>query len=631
MGKIALLPDEVASQVAAGEVVERPASVVKELVENSLDAGADRIEVAIGRGGASLIRVVDNGAGMDRDDALLSLERHATSKIRSGADLARISTLGFRGEALPSIASVARFRLVTRPPGTLEGTEIIVNAGKIESVRVSGEAPGTTVEVRSLFYNLPARRKFLRSEATEAHHVQHQLLLQAIGHFQAGFVYVRDQALVFQAPPARALVDRIRDLRGSEIVSQLLEIEAYEEGGLAVRGYLGKPGVSRATRVEQIIFVNGRPVENSVINQGLREGYHTALMKGQYPVTFLFLELSATDVDVNVHPAKREVRFRDPMTVRNVIANAVRKTLEADRPRWSAAFTPPERAAAPASEPPPAPRPGSESQPLIPPAEQFSLRKDWAQLPSRPHQPPGEAPEVPASAAPETAAAACPAPVEDEPGPEPGRRSETAPVAVPSSGPPVHVAVPKVLGVLGKLYVLMENNDGLVLLDQHAAHERILFERLRRQIESEGVPSQRLLIPITVQITPKDYDWIRLNLESLSRMGFALEPFGEATLKIDAVPQFFKVADPAGAMRRLVDELRSMTASTSRLRIGEDVIAKTVCRHAVKANDELRPPEIQQLVRDLLACDLPYCCPHGRPTLIQISYLELEKKFGRKT
>lgn len=640
MGKIALLPDEVASQVAAGEVVERPASVVKELVENSLDAGADRIEVAVSRGGVSLIRIVDNGIGMDRDDALLSLERHATSKIRSGADLARISTLGFRGEALPSIASVARFRLVTRPPGALEGTEIIVNAGKIESVKVSGEAPGTTVEVRSLFYNLPARRKFLRSEVTEAHHVQHQLLLQAIGHFQVGFVYVRDQALVFQAPPARALVDRIRDLRGSDIVSQLLEIERYEEGGLAVSGYLGRPGVSRATRVEQIIFVNGRPVENSVINQGLREGYHTALMKGQYPVTFLFLELSPTDVDVNVHPAKREVRFRDPVTVRNVIAKAVRQTLEADRPRWSAAFAPPERPAVSASAPAsPLPPPAPESRPLIPPAEQFSLRKDWPQLSSRPQQR-GEAPalrpEVQAATDPEGEPDApdpsdsLAGPVEDEPGEGEGTTwpAETAMMAAPSSLPAP--AVPKVLGVLGKLYVLMENGDGLVLLDQHAAHERILFERLRRQIESEGVPSQRLLIPITVQITPKDYDWIRLNLESLSRMGFALEPFGEATLKIDAVPQFLKVADPAGAMRRLVDELRSMTTSTSRLRIGEDVIAKTVCRHAVKANDELRLPEIQQLVRDLLACDLPYCCPHGRPTMIQISYQELEKKFGRK-
>jgi DNA mismatch repair protein MutL len=651
MGKIALLPDEVASQVAAGEVVERPASVVKELVENSLDAGADRIEVAVSRGGVSLIRIVDNGIGMDRDDALLSLERHATSKIRSGADLARISTLGFRGEALPSIASVARFRLVTRPSGALEGTEIIVNAGKIESVKVSGEAPGTTVEVRSLFYNLPARRKFLRSEATEAHHVQHQLLLQAIGHFQAGFVYVRDQALIFQAPPARALVDRIRDLRGSDIVSQLLEIERHEEGGLAVSGYLGRPGVSRATRVEQIIFVNGRPVENSVINQGLREGYHTALMKGQFPVTFLFLELSPTDVDVNVHPAKREVRFRDPATVRNVIANAVRQTLEADRPRWSAAFAPPARPSVPASAPAsPLPPPVSESHPLIPPAEQFSLRKDWARFPFRPQQQsdaPVMRPEVQAATDrdsvpdPPDPSDSLAGPVEDKPGGASGGSggseesegsglpSETATVAVPSS-PPAPAAVPKVLGVLGKLYVLMENGDGLVLLDQHAAHERILFEQLRRQIESEGVPSQRLLIPITVQITPKDYDWIRLNLESLGRMGFALEPFGEATLKIDAVPQFLKVADPAGAMRRLVDELRSMTASTSRLRIGEDVIAKTVCRHAVKANDELRLPEIQQLVRDLLACDLPYCCPHGRPTMIQISYQELEKKFGRK-
>ncbi|MBV9492497.1 MAG: DNA mismatch repair endonuclease MutL [Verrucomicrobia bacterium] len=618
MGKIVLLPDEVASQVAAGEVVERPASVVKELVENSLDARADRIEVAVGRGGTALIRVVDNGIGMDRDDALLSLERHATSKIRSGADLARISTLGFRGEALPSIASVARFRLVTRPAEAVEGTEIVVNGGKIDSVRVSGEAPGTSVEVRSLFYNLPARRKFLRSEATEAHHVQHQLNLQAIGHFQAGFVFVRDQSVVFQLPPVRALVDRIRDLRGSELVSALLEVEPYREGDLVVSGFVGRPGVSRASRAEQIIFVNGRPIENPVVNQGLREGYHTALMKGQYPVTFLFLELSPAAVDVNVHPAKREVRFRDPNAVRNAVANAVRGALAADRPRWSAAFVPP-AAGSPvttSAPDPPRPRPGAEPEALIPPAQAFALRKDWAAFTT------GRDALASGREAPELRQAT--GDVEDQ---------TTVPPAAPAPPPASPAAPPgepKVLGVLGKLYVLMENAEGLVLLDQHAAHERILFEQLRRQMETDGVPSQRLLIPITVQVTPKDYDWIRLNAETLSRMGFALEPFGEATLKIDAIPQFFKVADPAGAIRRLVDEMRSMTASTSRLRMGEDVIAQTVCRHAVKANDQLRPPEIQQMVRDLLGCDLPYCCPHGRPTMIQISYQELEKKFGRK-
>jgi DNA mismatch repair protein MutL len=310
MGRILLLPDDVASQVAAGEVVERPASVVKELVENSIDADATRIEVAIARGGISLMRIVDNGIGMDRDDALLSLERHATSKIRTAGDLANIRTLGFRGEALPSIASVSRFRLSTRAHAALEGTEILVSGGKIDSVKSSGEAPGTQIEVRSLFYNLPARRKFLRSENTEASHVQHQLTLQAIGNPQVGFVFLRDQVIVFQAPPAATLADRIRDLRGAEFLQQLLEASPEFANRITISGFIGRAGISRATRAEQILFVNGRPVENITLQHGLREGYHTALMKGQFPVTFLFLEMDPEAVDVNVHPAKREVRFR---------------------------------------------------------------------------------------------------------------------------------------------------------------------------------------------------------------------------------------------------------------------------------------------------------------------------------
>jgi DNA mismatch repair protein MutL len=604
MGRIAVLPDEVASQVAAGEVVERPASVVKELVENSIDADASRIEVAITRGGAAVIRVVDDGVGMDRDDALLSLERHATSKIRSGQDLARIHTLGFRGEALPSIASVSRFRLATRLHEGLEGTEITVNGGKIDSVRVSGEAPGTQIEVRSLFYNLPARRKFLRSENTEASHVQHQLSLQAIGHPNIGFVSIRDQSVMFQAPPARTLGDRIRDLRGSELFEQLLEIEPEPAHGITVSGFIGKVGVSRSTRAEQILFVNGRPVENITIQHGLREGYHTALMKGQFPVTFLFLEMDPEAVDVNVHPAKREVRFREPDLVRNSVAETIRKTLEADRRRWTRSFDKPlEAIKTPVHllETDPTP-------PLIPPAEQFALRRDWADF----H----------------------PGPVNASPGPV--DLSVPMEPCQPVTGIPVPTVRPesrnefKILGVLGKLYILMENAEGLVLVDQHAAHERILFEKMRRQMETEGVPTQRLLIPLTVGVTPKDYDWISTNAPTLEKMGFALEPFGNSTLKIDGIPQFFRTDDPSVTIRQLVDELRSMTTATSRMRMGEDVIARTVCRHAIKANDELHRPEVEKLLWDLMDCELPYCCPHGRPTMIQIGYGELEKKFGRK-
>src|SRR6266480_1239943 len=312
MSRIRLLPDTVASQVAAGEVVERPASVVKELIENSIDAGARKIEIMTRRGGISLVRVIDDGSGMDRDDALLSLERHATSKIRSVADLETIGTLGFRGEALPSIASVSRFRLTTRELNAIAGTEIIVNGGKIDIVRDGGEAPGTQVEVRSLFYNLPARRKFLRSENTESRNIEHQIHLQAIGHPRIAFALLRDDRLVFQLPETATLSDRIRDLYGSELLERLIQVNGNGSAKVQISGFIGQAGLSRQSRAQQLIFVNGRAIESGLISAAIREGYHTALMKGQYPVTFLFLDLDPAAVDVNVHPAKREVRFRDP-------------------------------------------------------------------------------------------------------------------------------------------------------------------------------------------------------------------------------------------------------------------------------------------------------------------------------
>ncbi len=630
MGRILLLPDEVASQVAAGEVVERPASIVKELVENSLDAQASRIEVAVVRGGMTSIRVTDNGTGMDRDDALLSLERHATSKIRSGEDLARIHTLGFRGEALPSIASVTRFRMSTRPREALEGTEILVRGGKIESVQAAGEASGTSIEARSLFFNLPARRKFLRSENTELSHIQHQLLLQAIARPSVGFTFLRNGEVVFQAPPVQDLVDRVRDLRGAEFLEHLLPISPAKSHQIRLSGLLGRPGVSRATRAEQLIFVNGRPIENALVSRALREGYHTALMKGQYPVTILFIEMDPTSVDVNVHPAKREVRFREPDQVHSTLVEVVRCTLESDRTRWTSQFRAAPRTtrgALPAEEL--THRPAAKNEPsqppevgpLIPTAEQVSLRHDWSEIPISRDTGRADQSSIRGSAArPEH-------PDNDTADrfvlPESKRGEPTGAV----SSPPTEI---RIIGILGKLFILMENKDGLVLVDQHAAHERILFERMRRQVEQGGVPSQRLLIPLTIQVGPRDYDWLLGHAESLERMGFNLEPFGESTLKIDSIPQFFRVYDPAGAVRRLLDELKSITASTSSARLGEDVIAKTVCRHAIKANDELRRPEAEQLVTDLLSCDLPYCCPHGRPTMIQIPYQELEKKFGRR-
>jgi len=602
MSRIKLLPETLASQVAAGEVVERPASVVKELVENSIDSGARAIEVGIQRGGMSRIRVVDDGCGMDRDDALLSLERHATSKIASAADLAAISTLGFRGEALPSIASVSRLRLSTREPGAVAGTEILVNGGRIETVRDGGEAPGTQIEVRSLFYNVPARRKFLRSETTEARNIEHQFFLQALAHPEIGFTLVREDNIASQLPITTSLRDRIRDLYGAKLLDDLLEISLRDRRGIQVQGWIGRAGVSRQTRAQQFVFVNGRAIDSGILSTALREGYHTALMRGQFPVTFLFVDLDPREVDVNVHPAKREVRFRDPASVREAIVEAVQRTLESGRVEWQRKFNAP---AAPAAGLPPGPAATRPDGGTTSVSSQI-VGRDTA-------RPSNFAPLDQASRA---DSLNLPRPIDGnrpEPQIEPRRDQQF-----------------QIIGVLNRLYVLMENSDGLVLVDQHAAHERILFEELRRRMEEQGVPSQRMLLPQIFSLPPRDAEWVERNVATLQKMGIGVENFGANSFRVDTLPAFLEIADAAGFLRKVIDELITTSRSSSPLRLGEDMIAKTVCRHAGKANDPLRYPEIEKLIRDLLACDLPYCCPHGRPTMIQISHAELEKKFGRK-
>ena len=617
MGRIRLLSEAVASQVAAGEVVERPASVVKELVENSLDAGARIIDIAIRRGGISLVRVIDDGCGMDRDDALLSLERHATSKIRSAADLQAVATLGFRGEALPSIASVSRFRLNTRERDAIAGTEIIVNGGKLDVVRDGGEAPGTQVEVRSLFYNLPARRKFLRSENTESRNIEHQIHLQAIGHPEIGFSLMRDDRILFQLPAAATLGDRIRDLYGAELLQRLVGVNGAPSPKIQISGFIGQAGLSRQSRSQQLVFVNGRAIESSLITGAVREGYHTALMKGQYPVTFLFIELDPGAVDVNVHPAKREVRFRDPSGVREAVVRCIQQTLERARADWQEKFRAPIRAEPTAAVSVKA-TPDLILRPEVTTPE--ARHRELPNLgpvagvadPGRMHgsEIVGQAPRLPVARV-------------DSAGDAPALQRER------DANKPAQQQF-EIIGVLSKLYVLMENASGLVLVDQHAAHERVLFEELRRRMEQQGVPTQKLLLPQTFDVPPRDADWIEQNLSVLQRMGIGIESFGPETFKIDSLPSFLDVPDAAQFMRKVIDDLRSASNNASAMRLGEEMIAKSVCRHAVKANDPLRYPEVEKLIRDLLDCDLPYCCPHGRPTMIQISLAELEKKFGRK-
>ncbi len=603
MSRIRLLPETVASQVAAGEVVERPASVVKELVENSIDAGARKIDILIRRGGISLVRVIDDGCGMDRDDALLSLERHATSKIRSVSDLEAIATLGFRGEALPSIASVSRFRLTTREQDAVAGTEIIVNGGKIDIVRDGGEAPGTQVEVRSLFYNIPARRKFLRAENTESRNIEHQLHLQAIGHAKVAFTFARDDRVVFQLPATATLIDRIRDLYGNELLEKLLPLNGVGSSQVRIGGLIGQAGLSRQTRAQQLVFVSGRAIESPLITTAVREGYHTALMKGQYPVTFLFLELDPGAVDVNVHPAKREVRFRDPNGVREAVVRCIQATLARGRADWQKKFR--------------APPAQVSAQPTV-----DLILRPQVSVPEVSHR---ELPQFPTA---EIVGQAhrLPVPPADSARSEPDWPSPAQQKRVERAATPQF----QIIGVLNKLYVLMENADGLVLVDQHAAHERILFEELRRRMEEQGVPSQKLLITQTFELLPRDADWIEQNMSILQKMGIGIESFGPNTFKIDSLPGFLNVTDGAQFMRKVIDDLKSASDRSSPLRLGEDMIAKSVCRHAVKANDPLRYLEVEKLIQDLLECDLPYCCPHGRPTMIQISNAELEKKFGRK-
>jgi DNA mismatch repair protein MutL len=622
MGSVRLLPEIVANQIAAGEVVERPASVVKELVENALDAGATRITVEIQAGGRSLIRVADNGSGMNRDDALLCLERHATSKIQVAEDLASIATMGFRGEAIPSIASVSRMALTTLASGndTGEGTRIDIHAGKIRAVESAGHAGGTTIEVRSLFYNLPARRKFLRTPETERSHIQHFLTLAALANPAVGFVFTSDQRKVWELPPCRVAdspashitavrermaalhgegisllnVDSSGDYRVAKAIPDDPGVDMQWDGQTTVRtwGLIGAPGVSRSTRANQHLFVNRRPIENRSLNRALIEGYHTALMKGQFPLCCLFIEIDPGEVDVNIHPAKREVKFHHERDVRRLLTQAVQETLLAFH----------------SQKPKPTLIPVDEAVDVMP----ISTVAIPVQAELGDQSPTAVLDQA-------------------QPGPTQNESLRATPLPAPAGAPVPLLHVPlRLVGVVGKLYVVLESDKGLVLLDQHAAHERVLYEQMLRRMESEGsAASQKLLLPETVELPPREARFLSGTMGSLNRLGVGLSEFGERTFLLDALPPFVKTANSRKFILELVDKLQAAGEGVNALRLGEDVIIKTVCRHAVKANDALREEELQNLVDDLRRCEMPYTCPHGRPTIIEMNYLELEKKFGR--
>ena len=665
MNRIRLLPEQVANQIAAGEVVERPASVVKELVENALDAQTTRLAVEIQAGGRSLIRVTDDGQGMNRDDALLSLERHATSKIQTAHDLVRIATLGFRGEALPSIASVSRMTLTTRErdSGTVSGTQIVIHGGRIVEVKEAGTPSGTCVEVRQLFFNVPARRKFLRSDDTERAHIHHYVLLAALAYPQVAMTFSQEGRMVWQLPPVaagsdagaqlRGLRERLRALYGSDLKLVPVDYTSSLDGppeeaqgatlaavrrappAIAFRlwGFVGAPGLSRATRQDQHLFVNRRPVENRGLNNALLEGYHTALMKGRFPVCCLFLEIDPAEVDVNIHPAKREVKFRQENGVRRLVGEAVREALREFHSPSAAAAVPgrPHFPLCPAALSPP--RPGLHLPLATPPAVAELPNLTAPISPHRPAPPAGLRAPAPVATTPLAARAPVPlTPFSGAPAqPTPGSPLPAATLGAPA--PPEAVpllAVPlRLVGVVGRLYVVLESDRGLVLLDQHAAHERILFEQLLRRLEQGQAPAQRLLLPETIEMSPRDAVFLREQLATLNRLGVALSEFGERTFLLDALPPFVEVSEARPYVLELVDGLKAAGQAVNSWRLGEQTVAKTVCRHAVKAHDALAGPELENLIDELRHCEMPYTCPHGRPTLIEMNFRELEKKFGR--
>ncbi len=578
MPKIRVLPDILASQVAAGEVVERPASVVKELVENSIDAGAREIRVDIDRGGSALIRVSDDGCGMSREDALLSLERHATSKLRTAGDLAAIMTLGFRGEAVPSIASVSRFRLVTRETDSVSGTEILVDGGKVRDVRDAGCAPGTVIEAKALFYNMPARRKFLRAETTEAAHVEHQLRLHALSAPNVRFRLRRDDREVFDLPPAAKAVDRVRQLLGSDLSRELISLPLTHGNGISVQGYLLPASHARKGRRHQYVFLNGRPVEDAVISRALAEGFRGAISDGLYPAAWLWIDLEPTLVDVNVHPAKREVRFHRPVDVRDTILEAVAVGL---RPVAREVV---QRAAVP--DPFVFP---NDAVDVVPKLASFqaptTLLTDWAEK------------LVPASV-----------PADD---------------AVPldyKSGIPDF----RVVGMLHHRFVLLESEDGLVIFDPKAAWERIYYEKLINP--GDGVlETQGLLVPVLLELDPRDLDLVLRGRLALQEAGIEVAAFGGNTLQIHCLPACLPVPDPRPFLGALMDEL--LHDSSPGARFAVDRLAKVLAKRA-SAVKIPRLSETRQLLEELFACELPYCASDGRPTLTEFAMKELDRRFG---
>ena len=559
--RVQVLPAQVADQIAAGEVVERPASVVKELVENALDAGARAIRVELEDGGKTLIRVSDDGQGMDREDAGLALQRHATSKIRTAADLIGVATFGFRGEALPAIASVSRFEIETSPDG-INGTHLRVTGGKIEASEEAVRQRGTTITVRALFFNTPARRKFLRATATETRAAVEAVTVLALTRPDVAFALTSDDRALLECPPAAQLIDRVRGLWGRELADTLLPV-SHREGPLEVNGFAQRPAQARPAGRKGYVFVRGRPIRDPFILRAGEAGYRSTVAPGDRPSLVLFLDLPGDAVDVNVHPAKLEARFRDKFFVEKVVGEAVRAALA------------PLAAAAPLAR-------GTGY--LV-----SGIGGDQeVQLP-----------------------AGVPLELFGRDNPIPGTR----------------YPVPSLLQVFDT-YILFQTESGVAIVDQHSAHERVLYEDVMRQLTGDGVPAQRLLLPLTLDFAPAELEAIDAHRELLQRVGFEIEPFSGRSVVIHTVPNPHPRFDAARCLQELVSDLAGGRFGGWQNRL-ERFAATYACRAAIKAGNRLDADEMRELVVRLLTATLPAHDVHGRPSMVQLPKDELERRFGR--
>jgi DNA mismatch repair protein MutL len=649
MSKIRILSEEVFNKIAAGEVVERPASVVKELVENAIDAGARSIKINVERAGAKLISVTDDGSGMDADDALLCLEPHATSKISTAADIFSVRSLGFRGEAIPSIASVSAFTVRTRPHGSPEGCETVSRGGKVLSSKPAGCAPGTEMIVRDLFFNTPARKKFLKTPATEEKHIQETVTLLALPWPGISFELTMDGQKVFFSPGGKDVRPRIRTLLGRETEENLIPVDHKTERGFEISGLTAKHGFTRGSRREQKIFVNGRAVESLPVYRGIRDAYGGLADKGRFPPAVLFIKVDPSVVDVNVHPAKRELRFSDDNAAEEAVREAV---LSALKMFMSPGAGMPSRltigsilSAASVSYTPKSAGPSFEQKPLFTGPSEETVRTAPQERPSsgpppppspEPGPPPGSgsgkdsaAPEISRdySAAPETASR--PAPDESNRREDiavcrtrpPETRFQGAEPELPGSGPV------RVMGFLSDTYIVASSAAGLLLIDQHAAHERVLYERILKNTGSAAA-SQRLLFPITVELSRAETAFLLKSSKIFESLGFEVEPLSGNSVLLNAAPAAMGQNNAGGLLKDILEELQEKNAAQGKVS-GSD-IAAAACAAAVKANAPLTIEEARGLIRQMARCDMPYICPHGRPTVINLSLKELEKRFGRK-